>query len=166
MSIAIRSAVRNDCAAIRDIYNHYVLNDTCTYQLEAETIEERERWFAEHGAEHPVIVAESAGMIVGWAALSRYHSRCGYRHTVENSIYLRPDWRNRGLGTQLLEKLIELGRAAGHHTILAGISAEQGASIRLHAKLQFTEVARLREVGHKFGGWLDVVYMQLMLGPP
>jgi L-amino acid N-acyltransferase len=82
---------------------------------------------------------------------------------VENSVYLRPDHQRRGLGTLLLRDLVARATAAGHHTILAGVDAEQPASIALHAKLGFVRVALLKEVGYKFGRWRDVIYMQLVL---
>ena len=112
---------------------------------------------------HPVLVAEQGGEVVGWGSLSTFNPRRGYARTVEDSIYLRDDWRGRGLGRALLSTLIERARALGHHTIIAGASADQDASIALHAAHGFVEVARLREVGRKFDRWLDVVYLQKML---
>src|SRR5687767_11172272 len=162
----IRTARREDCAVIGSIYNHYVEHDTCTYRTDLEPLEEREAWFDQHGGNHPVFVAEDGGRVVGWASLSRYNPRQGYRMTVENSIYLDPAWRGRGIGTRLLERLIDAATACGHHTIIAAVSAEQAGSIALHRKLGFTDAGRLTEVGHKFGRWLDVVYLQLLLPTP
>ena len=159
----VRAARRDDCAAMREIYNHYVLHDTCTYQTDPETLEERLAWFDRHGTEHPVFVAEAEGRVVGWASLSHYNSRCGYRLTVEDSVYLDPHWRGRGLGTALLRQLVASAAALGHHTIIAGISAEQAPSVALHARLGFVTAGRLAQVGYKFEQWLDVIYMQLTL---
>lgn len=161
--ITIRPATLDDCAAISDIYNHYVLHDTCTYQEETETVEERRAWFAAHGAQHPVIVAEREGEVVGWGSLSPFHKRSAYRFTVENSVYLKPDVRGHGIGSLLLHELITRAETLGHRSIMALISAEQTASIKLHEKFGFVEVAHLKEVGFKTNQWLDVVYMQLML---
>ena len=165
--IRIRAAREHDCPAICDIYNHYVRSDTCTYALEPETLQERQAWLRDHGPDHPVIVAhtrDDVDTLVGWASLSPFHSRCGYRLTVEDTVYLDPAWRGRGVGSRLLGTLVQRARELGHHTIIAGISSEQTASLALHERFQFARVAHLREVGHKFGRWLDVVYMQRMLG--
>jgi phosphinothricin acetyltransferase len=160
----LRPARRDDCAAISTIYNHYVVNDTCTYDEQPETLAARQEWFDHHGPLHPVLVAEAGGEVVAWGSLSAFRTRASYRHTVENSVYLRHDWHRRGIGTLLLRELIVQARKLGHHAIIAGISADQPASIAIHAKHGFVEVARLRQVGRKFGRWLDVVYMELLLG--
>jgi L-amino acid N-acyltransferase YncA len=159
----LRDAIAADLPVINEIYNHYVLHSTCTYQTEPGTAEERAAWFAAHGAKHPVIVAEQDGRVIGWASLSRFHQRRAYENTVEDSVYLHHEARGKGLGTLLLKELIARAQALRHHTMIGGISADQAASIALHAKLGFTEAARLREVGFKFGRWLDVVWMQRML---
>jgi phosphinothricin acetyltransferase len=159
----IRLATERDLPAINAIYNHYVAHSTCTYQLEAETAETRLEWFQNRGPAHPVTVAKLDGEIVAWASLNRYHDRAGYARTVDNSIYVRHDRQRRGLGRALLADLIARARALGHHTFLAGISAEQEPSLALHAAFGFVKVAHLREVGFKQGRWLDVIYLQLML---
>ena len=162
-TMQIRLAHAGDLAAINAIYNHYVLHSTCTYQLAPESDGARRAWFQAHGKEHPVTVAESAGEVVGWASLNRYHPREAYARTVENSIYVRHDRQRRGIGRALLADQIERARQLGHHTILALISAEQAASIALHEAFGFQKAAHLRELGWKQGQWLDVVFMQLLL---
>lgn len=162
-AVAVRRATAADLPAINDIYNHYVLHSTTTYQIEPETMADRERWFASRGPQHPVIVAEIDGAVAGWGSLSRYHVRAAYARTVENSVYVRDDLRRRGIGSTLLAELIRLGRELGHHTIIAGIDSDQAASVALHARFGFTKVGHMKQLGHKFGRWLDVVYMQLML---
>jgi phosphinothricin acetyltransferase len=161
--LRLRDANVADLPVINEIYNHYVLHSTCTYQTEPVTAEQRAAWFAEHGPRHPVIVAELDGRVAGWGSLSRFHPRRAYEHTVEDSVYLHPEKRGRGLGTALLEELVARARRLGHHTVIAVISADQPASIALHRKLGFVEAARLREVGFKFGRWLDVVWMQRLM---
>ena len=159
----IRPARESDLAAINAIYNHYVLHSTCTYQVTPETDEARLAWFCGRGENHPVTVAERDGEVVGWASLNRYHPREAYARTVENSVYVRHDRQRCGIGRALLADLIARARQLGHHTILAGISAEQAASIALHEALGFQKVAHLRELGWKQGQWLDVVFLQLLL---
>src|SRR5947207_7256403 len=161
--IPIRLAARADLSAINAIYNYYVLHSTCTYQTEPSTEAERLAWFEAHGPAHPVTVAERNGEVIAWASLSRFHPRAAYGQTVENSVYVRPDLHGQGLGKALLLDAIARAKQLGHHTIIAGISADQTPSVALHKSAGFVEVARLREVGYKFDRWLDVIYMQLML---
>lgn len=162
-NLLIRTATADDLPAINAIYNHYVLSSTCTYQTEPSTATERAEWFAAHGPKHPVTVAILQGEVVGWGSLSKFHPRAAYGNTVEDSVYLRHDRQCRGIGSQLLGDLISRAKAIGHHCIIGGIDAEQKASIALHAKHGFVQAANLREVGFKFGRWLDVVWMQRML---
>lgn len=158
--ITLRPANENDLPAINDIYNYYVMHCTCTYQEEPETLADRTLWFAAHEPKHPVIVAELEGQIVGWGSLSRFHARSAYRATVENAVYVKNGYHRRGIGRMLLRELIKRAGEIGHHTVVALISADQPASIELHKSEGFVEVGRLREVGQKFGRWLDVVYLQ------
>jgi phosphinothricin acetyltransferase len=161
----IRAARASDLGDITAIYNHYVLDSTATYQNEPDSLEDRERWFAAHGPGHPVLVCELAGEVIGWGALSRFHPRSAYQHTVEDSLYVHYDYHRQGIGRLLLEELIRLAASAGHHSIIALISADQEPSLHLHARLGFVESGRLREVGWKFSRWLDVVYLQKHLPP-
>jgi L-amino acid N-acyltransferase len=161
--IQIRLAREADCGAIDEIYNHYVARSTCTYQYEPGPLAERVAWFRAHGEKHPVTVAETGGQIVGWGSLSWFREREGYKFTVEDTVYIRPDRHRQGIGRAILADLIDRARQLGHRTIIAGVSAEQAPSIALHEAFGFREVARLREVGFKFDQWLDVVFLQLVL---
>lgn len=165
-SYTVRTATEADLAAINDIYNHYVLHSTCTYQEEPEPIEGRRRWFDHHGDTHPVIVATEGTDVVGWGSLSAYHARSAYRHTVENSVYVHHQRHRKGIGSLLLEELIVRSRKLGHRAIIAGIDGEQTASVALHARFHFERVGHLKQVGFKFGRWLDVIYMELNLPAP
>lgn len=163
MPATLRPANVADLPAINAIYNHYVEHSTCTYQTVPSTEQERRDWFDAHGPEHPVIVAEENGSIIGWGSLSRFHSRQAYWHSVEDSIYLHHEQQGKGLGSLVLGELLRLAKEIGHHTVLSGIDADQAGSIALHAKFGFETVSRLKEVGHKHGRWLDVLWMQKML---
>jgi L-amino acid N-acyltransferase YncA len=164
----LRLAAQADLPAINEIYNYYVDRSTCTYQTEHETLEGRQAWFVEHPPDkYPVIVADLAeradDAVVGWGSLSKFRPRAAYGPTVEASIYIHHEFHRRGLGRLLLLDLIQRARAAGYHSLIGGASADQTASLALQESLGFQRVAHLREVGYKFGRWLDVIYFQLML---
>jgi phosphinothricin acetyltransferase len=161
--IRVRLAIEADLAAISSIYNYYVVNSTCTFQTEPDTAEERMRWFSAHDSRHPVTVAANQSEVVGWASLSRYHSRNAYRHTTEDSVYVRSDMRGRGIGRTLLADLIQRAEAEGYHSIVATIAADQADSIRLHKRFGFLTVGHIVEAGYKFDKWIDVTFMQKML---
>ncbi len=162
--VLIRPAVRGDAAAMAAIYNQAVLRSTATFDTEPETPEDRERWLGEHTApQHPVLVAERDGRVVGWASLSRYSARCAYVATVEASAYIDEAETGRGLGTALSAALLEAGRAGGVHAVLARICTENTASLAMSRKLGFFEVGVLREVGAKFGRTLDVMMLEKLL---
>jgi phosphinothricin acetyltransferase len=163
VDVRIRPAAEADLAAVRDIYNHYVAHSTCTFQVEPDTAAERLAWFRGRGPAHPVTVAEVGGEVVGWGALSPWKSRCAYARSAEASVYVRADLRRRGVGRALLADLIARGRAAGLHTIIGGACTEHPDSLALQAALGFERVGCFREVGSKFGRWLDVAYTQLIL---
>jgi L-amino acid N-acyltransferase YncA len=164
---AIRPASESDLTAINDIYNHYVLHSTCTYQEEPERLEDRQRWFNHHGDKHPVIVAAAGdGRVVGWGSLSAYHERSAYRRTVENAVYVHHEHHRQGIGSLLLQELIVRAGNLGHHVIIALIDGEQTSSVALHARFHFEKVGHLTQVGFKFGRWLDVIYMELRLDTP
>jgi phosphinothricin acetyltransferase len=162
-SITIRLATKSDLKTINDIYNHYVLHSTCTYQEKPEPLKNRQNWFAHHGPKHPITVAVENKKTVGWGSLSAYHARSAYRRTIENSVYVHHQYHGRGIGSLLLEDLIVRARKAGHRVIIAAIDADQPASIALHSKFDFKKVGHFKQVGFKFGRWLDVVYMELFL---
>jgi len=163
LKINLRPAKESDLGAINDIYNYYVLQSTCTYQEQPELLSDRNEWFHHHTEKYPVTVAECDGQVVGWSSLSPYRQRTAYRYTVENSIYVRYDWHRRGIGSLLMQDLIEKSRVLEYHTIIAAIDSSQTHSIALHAKYNFQEVGHLKHVGLKFGRWLDVIFMELLL---
>ena len=159
----VRPATASDLPAINALYNHYVLHSTCTYQETPETEEGRKHWFAAHDAAHPVIVVELNNQIAGWGSLSPYHLRSAFRFTVEDSVYVLPQYQRRGLGAALLQNLLSQAADAGHHTVIAAIDSEQAASITLHTRFGFEKATLLKQVGFKFGRWLDVLYMQRLI---
>jgi L-amino acid N-acyltransferase len=159
----IRAAEHADLRRILDIYNREVLVSTATYDTVPRSDADHRKWFAIHGSEHPVLVAESEGVVLGWASLSPWSDRAAYSRTVEVSVYVAEEHRRRGVGRLLLEALIEAGRSRGHHALLARISADNEASVRLHAECGFRVVGTMLEVGVKFGRQLDVTIMELLI---
>ena len=163
--VKVRPASHDDLSGILEIYNEAVLNTTATYDYDPRTIEHRIAWYDDHAKNnYPIFVAvNDQGRVVGWSALNQFHARIGYRFTSENSVYVAADQRGKGIGKLLMPPLIEGARQRGLHAILAGIDANNEASVRLHTSFGFEKVAHLRQVGFKFGRWLDVIYMELLL---
>lgn len=161
----VRVATYTDLPAILAIYNESGVGTTASADLEPLTLEQRTAWFDEHIANgYPVLVAEDeSGRVVGWASLSAYHRKPGYRFTAEDSVYVALDQLGKGIGALLLPRLIEAGRAAGYHTILAVIGGTNEASVRLHERNGFKYAGTVRDVIRKFDRWQDIVYMQLIL---
>lgn len=165
MDFLIRPAIERDLEAINRIYNDEVLHRTATWDLEPWPIEQRRAWFAEHEADatQPVLVADSGGECVGFAYLSIYRPRVGYRFTRESTVYVDTSAHRRGIGRALLGALIEAARVQPVHALVAVIEASNVASVELHRVLGYVEDGRRLQVGHKFGRWLDSVEMELLL---
>lgn len=160
----IRDAALADLGAITEIYNHEALTSTVTFDTEPKTEAEQHAWFAAHGPRHPVLVAEMEETVAGWASLSKWSDRCAYADTAEISLYVREGFRGRGVGRALLMAALARGEQADLHTLIARIAEGNAASIRLLESAGFEQVGVMREVGRKFGRWLDVIVMQRMYG--
>lgn len=153
-----------DAEAIREIYNVEVLESTVTFDLVPRSLAEQLAWIEEHSGGHPAIVAvDGADRVLGFASLSPYRPRPAYVTTVEDSVYVAREHRGRGVGRLLLGDLVELARDHGFHAVIARIVGGHEASISLHRACGFEQIGCEREVGRKFGRWLDVVLMQRML---
>ena len=160
---SIRLAARADAEAINDIQNHYVVHSTATFLTEPFTLAQRLAWLEGRAPEHPVMVAEADGGVVGWSALGEFRSRPAYRHTTEFSVYVRPDSQRRGIGRALLADLTRRAKSLGHHALVGGCCSESAAILALLEAEGFSKVAHFPEVGYKFDRWLDVVFMQKLL---
>ncbi|WP_407695284.1 GNAT family N-acetyltransferase [Sinorhizobium saheli] len=161
----IRDAVEADLEAIRDIYNDAVANTTAIWNETLVDVANRAAWLkARNAAGFPVLVAVSdTAEVVGYASFGEWRAFDGYRHTVEHSVYVRADQRGAGVGRALMLALIERAEALGKHVMVAGIESGNLGSIRLHERLGFRETGVMKEVGTKFGRWLDLTFMQLIL---
>jgi phosphinothricin acetyltransferase len=165
--IIIREAREVDVPALLAIYNHVILHTTAVYTYEPQTLSARQSWYAEKLASgYPVYVAEEAGQVVGFSSYGPFRAWPAYKYTIENSVYVTEEQRGKGVGKLLIRPLIESAHARGFHAIIAGIDASNDASLRLHASFGFLEVAHFKQVGYKFGRWLDLKFMELLLDTP
>jgi L-amino acid N-acyltransferase YncA len=154
LEMNIRHVEISDGAAIAEIYNYYIENSTATFETEPIDAAEMERRIREKlDAHYPFFAAEENNEVVGYAYAGPFRPRAAYRHTVEVSVYIRSDFSGRGIATSLYNELFPEIRHRGFHTIIAGISLPNEASIRLHEKFGMKQVARFKEVGFKFGKW-------------
>ncbi|MFK8331131.1 GNAT family N-acetyltransferase [Pseudomonas sp. BJa5] len=168
MTYLIRDAVTADLPGIRDIYNDAVLNTTAIWNEQPVDLANRQAWFdARQAQRYPILVAVDAvaGDVLGYASFGDWRPFEGFRHTVEHSVYIRSDQRGNGLGPALMSALIERARACDKHVMVAAIESGNAASIRLHERLGFTLNGQMPQVGVKFGRWLDLTFMQLILDP-
>jgi phosphinothricin acetyltransferase len=161
--VEVRLARPEDAEATRAIYNAEVTGSTVTFDLVPRTIDDQLAWLDAHAGAHPAVVAVDGPEIVGFASLSPYRSRPAYSTTVEDSVYVRADRRGEGHGRALLAELVGLATAHGFHAVMARVVGGHEASIALHRRCGFELVGVEREVGRKFGRWLDVVLMQRLL---
>ncbi|WP_374324123.1 GNAT family N-acetyltransferase [Aquipseudomonas alcaligenes] len=163
----IRDAAEADLPALRDIFNDAVLNTTAIWMDNVVDLANRQAWFAARAQQgYPILVAENAaGEVVGYASFGDWRPFDGFCHTVEHSVYIRADQRGKGLGPQLLTALIERAKACDKHVMVAAIESGNAASIGLHQRLGFAITGQMPQVGRKFGRWLDLTFMQLILTP-
>ena len=163
----IRTATEADVAAILEIYNDAIVNTTAVYAYTPHTLAQRLAWFRAHReAGYPVFVFEADHKAVGFAAFGSFREWPAYKYTVENSIYVHPDYRRRGIARQLMEQLITVAAEQQYATMVAGIDSQNEGSIRLHEQLGFKNVGTIQKAGFKFGRWLDLTFYQLMLSGP
>jgi phosphinothricin acetyltransferase len=166
-NVETRLAAPADAEAIRDIYNREVTGSTVTFDMVPRSTEEQLAWLREHRGAHPAIVAvDGKGTVTGFGSLSPYRSRPAYSTTVEDSVYVHPSYRGLGTGRLLLAELVRMAGIHGFHTIMARIVGGHEVSIALHRNCGFELVGVEREVGRKFGRWLDVALMQHLVTPP
>ena len=161
----IRIARREDLQQLLDIYNYEVVHGVATLDLQPKSLEEWERWFDAHNIKnHPLLVAVKAGRVAGYASLSSYRQKEAYRSTVELSIYISPDFRRQGVATALMEAILQAARQDPlTHTVVSVITDGNEVSRKLHEKFGFTYCGAIREVGMKFGAYLDILNFSLIV---
>lgn len=164
MQTTIRPAETKDLPAILEIVNHNILYSTAVYDYDPKSLTDIEAWFEEKQLTNwPVIVAEYEDSVVGYGSYGPFRFKQGYRFTVEHSVYVTHSQAGKGTGRLLLTQLITMAKEGGYHTMIGGIDANNTGSIEFHAKFGFTDAGTIKQAGFKFGKWLDLQFMQLML---
>ena len=165
MTAVIRDARTEDLPEILSIHNSAIAETTAIWDTEPATLAQRQTWLHERSAAgYPVLVADLAGEVAGYASYAQWRPKSGYRFTVENSVYVADRFHRRGVATALLTELLARAERAGTvHAMIAAIESGNATSIALHAKFGFRPVGELPQVGHKFGHWMDLTLMQLTM---
>jgi L-amino acid N-acyltransferase YncA len=158
----IRQATITDLPQITAIYNYAIEKTTATFDTEPKTQEQQESWFSNHDYRHPILVAAENGLIAALASLSRWSDRSAYADTAEISVYVMEEHRRKGIGKQLMASIIQEGKTAGLHTLIARIAGSNKVSADLCSSFGFQYIGTMREVGKKFHTMLDVHLMQLI----
>jgi len=164
MDVQIRLVERRHADGVRMLYNAFVTNSTATFDLVPRTLDEQVAWIDEHSGGHPAVVAlDGAGHVIGFGSLSAFRDRPAYATTVEDTVYVDEGRQGEGIGRRILDELLALASAHGFHAVIARIVGDNEASIALHRTCGFEIVGTEREIGRKFGRWLDVIEMQRLL---
>lgn len=159
----IRTATPADAEQLCTIYNHYIEHTTITFEEKTLTTAEFEERIKRISAQYPYIVYETGGEIQGYAYVSAWRGRPAYRFTVETTVYLKPEAKGKGIGTALYAKLEDEARRYGFHAMLGCITVPNAGSIALHKKMGYVEAAEFKEVGFKFGQWLNVSFFEKVI---
>lgn len=163
----IRLVTEKDLLAILAIYNEAILTTTAVYTYEVQTLEDRQEWFQRQMEDDfPIFVYEVEGEVAGFATYDGFRAWPAYKYSVEHSIYVNKAFRQKGIGTKLLNEVIASARERGYKTIIAGIDADNDNSIALHEKNGFTHAGTIQNAGYKFKRWLDLSFYQLQLEGP
>jgi phosphinothricin acetyltransferase len=160
----IRDAREEDLKGLLSIYNDVIATSTAIFRDQPATLNDRRDWWVSRVAQrYPVLVAVDSAGVVGFASFGDFRSWPGYRYTVEHTVHVRADRRGQGIGGALMKPLLDRAAGLGKHVMVAGIDGDNRGSIRFHERMGFTHVAHFREVGFKFGRWLDLIFLQRML---
>jgi L-amino acid N-acyltransferase YncA len=161
--VSLRPARAGDAEAVCLIYNQGIEDRVATLETEQRTPEERREWMAARGPRHPVIVAESGGVLVGWGSLNVFNARPAYRHVADFSVYVERACRGKGVGHRLLERLIETAREIGYHKMALSTFPTNTGGVKLYERLGFSHVGVYHEQGMLDGQWMDTLIMEKLL---
>lgn len=162
IEIEIDIATKQDLNRIVEIYNWAIENTSATFDTDSKTIQSQLGWFESHDEKHPVIVARENGRVLAWGSISPWSDRCAYSGTGEISFYVDPDFHRKGIGFNILKRLIEIGKEKNFRTLVSRIAGKSEASVHLHKKLGFSNIGTMKNVGKKFGEIIDVHLMQIL----
>ena len=162
-SAYVRDATPHDLPALTAIYRHAVEHTTATMDTSTPTLESQAEWFRHHDEQHPVMVAELNGEVVGWASISAWSDRGGYRDTAEASAYVTPERHGQGIGKALMKELVKRARLIGLHVLVAQVTTTNQISLNMARSIGFEDVGTMREVGYKFGKPVDVLVLEMLL---
>jgi len=163
--VTVRPATIDDLTTITEIYNEAILKTNATFDTELKSEAEQSAWFLNHGPKNPILVVELNNGVVGWASLSEWSPRRAYADTAEVSLYVKQEFRSKGIGRKLLNAIVCEGERVGLHTAIARITTDNKKSIHLHRQAGFAHVGVMTEVGQKFGKLLDICLMQKIYPP-
>lgn len=160
----VRAATASDLSQILDIVNESIRNTVAIYDYDERTLDDQIIWFNDKiKSDFPVLVATLDQTVVGFGSYGSFKAKAGYDNTVEHSVYVVPQFVGKGIGKLILSHLIALAKQKKLHVMIGYIDASNIESINFHKKFGFVESGHLKQVGYKFGKWLDVKLMQLML---
>lgn len=153
--------------AILKIYNEAILNTTASYDYKAHTLDDRIQWYEKKQQDgYPLLVFEENNKVVAFATFGPFRAWPAYKYTIEHSVYVHKDYRNNGIGMQLMKEIIKIANEKEYATLVAGIDAANESSIKMHEKLGFEFAGIIKKAGFKFGKWLDLAFYQLNLAGP
>lgn len=160
----IRKADKNDLEDILEIYNDAILNTTAVYDYKSHTLNDITKWYDKKNRDgYPLLVIEENGKVVAFATFGEFRAWPAYKYTIEHSVYVNKNYRKKGMGMKLMKEIIKIACERGYVTLVAGIDAENEASIRMHQKLGFEFSGIIKKAGFKFDKWLDLAFYQLDL---
>jgi len=162
IELQIDTATKQDLNRIVEIYNWAIENTSATFDTDSKTIQSQLGWFETHDEKHPVIVARKNGRVLAWGSISPWSDRCAYSGTGEISFYVDPDFHRKGIGFNILKRLIEIGKEKNFRTLVSRIAGKSEASVHLHKKLGFSNIGTMKNVGKKFDEIIDVHLMQIL----
>ena len=162
IELQIDIATKQDLNRIIEIYNWAIENTSATFDTDSKTVQSQLGWFESHDEKHPVIVARENGRVLAWGSISPWSDRCAYSGTGEISFYVDPGFHSKGIGFNILKRLIEIGKEKNFRTLVSRIAGKSEASVHLHKKLGFSNIGTMKNVGKKFGEIIDVHLMQIL----
>lgn len=163
----IREASKKDLIDILNIYNEAILNTTAIYDYKVHTLDDRIQWYEKKKQDgYPLIVFEENNKVAAFATFGPFRTHPAYKYTIEHSVYVHKDFRNRGIGMNLMKEIINIANKQEYQTLVAGIDAANESSIKMHEKLGFKFSGLIKKAGYKFGKWLDLAFYQLELAGP